>query len=241
MQEAKPFASLSPSLLARKGSARPAMRPQLQPMHQFHAATARQLDEDLGWNDMGHDIHAPGQEVESLSVGFADTPPALAMMASEVVPIAPAVSVDLAAVSPPVPEVVRQRAEVAERVAAIVGPLAVVAPVIAVAPVQPEAWKTEAPEMEAAGREAVRPEPVMAAAKAPTRRRATTSARRSALSEGRRAAFTLRLDVDRHLKLKLAATVVGRSAQQVVTEALDAFLANVSELDALAAQVRKRS
>jgi len=32
MNEPKSFASLSPSLLARKGGARPAMRPQLLPM-----------------------------------------------------------------------------------------------------------------------------------------------------------------------------------------------------------------
>ena len=32
MSEPRPFASLSPSLLARKGSARPAMRPQLRPL-----------------------------------------------------------------------------------------------------------------------------------------------------------------------------------------------------------------
>ena len=32
MNEAKPFASLGPTLLARKGGARPAMRPQLSPL-----------------------------------------------------------------------------------------------------------------------------------------------------------------------------------------------------------------
>lgn len=41
----KPLASLSSGLLARKGQAKPAMRPQL-----FNPAAA--LD-DLGWNDMG--------------------------------------------------------------------------------------------------------------------------------------------------------------------------------------------
>src|SRR3954471_8066360 len=44
--EAKPFASLSSGLLARKGAARPAMRPQ------GFAQGANGL-EDLGWNDMG--------------------------------------------------------------------------------------------------------------------------------------------------------------------------------------------
>jgi len=44
--EPKPFASLSSGLLARKGAARPAMRPQ-----GFGQGAAGL--EDLGWNDMG--------------------------------------------------------------------------------------------------------------------------------------------------------------------------------------------
>ena len=38
-------------------------------------------------------------------------------------------------------------------------------------------------------------------------------ARRSALSEGRSAAFTLRLDAERHLKLRLACALANRSAR----------------------------
>lgn len=48
MSEPKPFASLSPSLLARKGSARPAMRPQIQPLQQYHDVLARQEQEHPG-------------------------------------------------------------------------------------------------------------------------------------------------------------------------------------------------
>ena len=44
--EPKPFASLSSGLLARKGAARPAMRPQ------GFGQGGGSL-EDLGWNDMG--------------------------------------------------------------------------------------------------------------------------------------------------------------------------------------------
>ena len=40
-------------------------------------------------------------------------------------------------------------------------------------------------------------------------------------------AFTLRLDKDRHLKLRLASAVSNRSAQQLVTEALDRFLKTI--------------
>ena len=66
------------------------------------------------------------------------------------------------------------------------------------------------------------------------------SERRSALADGRRAAFTLRVDADRHLKLRLACTIRGRSAQQLVTDALDALLDELPELADLAAQVAKK-
>ena len=58
-----------------------------------------------------------------------------------------------------------------------------------------------------------------------------------AVDNARKAAFTLRLDAGRHLKLRLAAAVTGRSAQQVVTEALDAFLEGLPEIDRLAQQL----
>lgn len=56
-------------------------------------------------------------------------------------------------------------------------------------------------------------------------------------AKGRKTAFTLRLDADRHLKLRLASAVAGRSAQQIVTEALDALLAGLPEIDRLAEQL----
>lgn len=55
-----------------------------------------------------------------------------------------------------------------------------------------------------------------------------------------RAAFTLRLDQERHLRLRLAAKVHGRSAQQLVTAALDAFLTNLPHVEALVAQLPPR-
>lgn len=160
MDEPKSFASLSPTLLARKGGARPAMRPQLGPIG--GDALARQLD-DLGWNDMGHDADAP-----------------VPQHSAEVVSLAPD---SLAPVYAPVPEVVRQRSEAARRIG------------------------TE---------------------------------RRSALAEGRRAAFTLRVDAERHLKLRLACAVRNRSAQQLVTEALDKLLDDLPDVADLAAQIARR-
>ncbi|MDP1910129.1 MAG: hypothetical protein Q8K85_17665, partial [Hyphomicrobium sp.] len=57
---------------------------------------------------------------------------------------------------------------------------------------------------------------------------------RAAAGSKAKAAFTLRLDKDRHLKLRLACAVTGRSAQQLVTDALDGLLAGMPELDGMA-------
>ena len=119
----KPIASLSSGLLARKGQARPAMRPQ----GFLHMSPGAQ--EDLGWNDMG-----------GSSSPVAGLPAANAIVA----------------------RIVRE-----------------------------------------------------------TQPRAT----------GAKIAFTLRLDTDRHLRLRLASAVTGRSSQQLVAQALDAFLHTVPEVD----------
>ena len=66
---------------------------------------------------------------------------------------------------------------------------------------------------------------------------AATKPRQKAADQGRRAAFTLRLDNERHLKLRLASTMQACSAQQLVTEALDRFLHDIPELDSIAAHV----
>ncbi|MFD1789026.1 hypothetical protein ACFSC3_15795 [Sphingomonas floccifaciens] len=52
-----------------------------------------------------------------------------------------------------------------------------------------------------------------------------------------KAAFTLRLDSDRHLRLRLASASRNRSSQQLVVQALDAFLATLPEVDGLAQQL----
>ena len=175
MNDPGAFASLSPSLLARKGGAKPAMRPQLQPIQQFHAAAARDMAEDLGWNDMGEDVEPPIAETESESAR------AVPMSGAQVVPIAPAQSKG----SHELPAVVQQRDDLTRKVE-----------------------QAEAP-------------------------------RKSALRKGRRAAFTLRLDAERHLKLRLASTVTDQSAQQIVTDALDRYLETMPEVAALASRVRE--
>ncbi len=149
MSDSKPIASLSPKLLARKGGARPAMRQVASALaiEQFHA----DAEDDLGWNDMGHD-HVPGEVVAIHGESG-------------------------------VPEVVRQQRALSRRVSAD---------------------------------------------------------RRSALADGRRAAFTLRVDAERHLKLRLACAIEGRSAQALVTQALDNLLNEISDVAELAAQVAKK-
>ncbi|MFM7348580.1 MAG: hypothetical protein ACKO01_03725 [Erythrobacter sp.] len=193
------FASLGPSLLARKGGAKPAMRPQVAPLVAEETPVAEDQLEDLGWNDMGHDDDG-----------------------AEVVPINGAVSPDLAAHGPVVR---RQQRRLEERVladAAMTGP----------EDREPEYDEDEDEEAYAP----LAPEPVAAAV---TSVRPAKKSRVPAVQSGRRAAFTLRLDADRHLKLRLAATMHGVSAQVLVTEALDRLLAEYDELDVIANHLKR--
>jgi len=60
------------------------------------------------------------------------------------------------------------------------------------------------------------------------------------ITPNRRAAFTLRLDKQRHRKLRLASAMQQCSAQKLVIEALDRFFDNVPQLEVLAAQAGQR-
>jgi len=73
---------------------------------------------------------------------------------------------------------------------------------------------------------------------APAPRRAPKA--RAAPGSKAKAAFTLRLDPERHLKLRLACAVNGRSAQQLVTDALDQLLVDMPELDGMAEKAKQR-
>lgn len=66
---------------------------------------------------------------------------------------------------------------------------------------------------------------------------ATATRIRRETQHGGKAAFTLRVDADRHLRLRLASAITNRSAQDLVTEALDALLGAVPEVEALVAQL----
>ena len=165
MAETKPIASLSPQLLARKGGARPAMRPAITTLPLPAAAPGAddQGWHDLGWNDMGEGPVAA--EPVPLAAVPDNAPPALAEPAAEL------------------PAVVRQQRKLARQLGV---------------------------------------------------------ERRSALAEGRRAAFTLRLDAERHLKLRLACTIRGRSAQGLLTEALDRLIAEIPAATEIATTLAKK-
>ena len=189
MSEPKPFASLSSGLLARKGAAKPAMRPQ------GFTHVGGNL-EDLGWNDMGHAPTKPGEVEERKE----HVPSSIAALTPAPKPHDPAQPVGT-----PVPT--EQQRTIAESF---------------------DAESTDDGQEEA---ELSIPAPVVRIERRPRR----------APGQKDKAAFTLRLDQERHLKLRLACAVKHRSAQQIVSEALDEYLRSLPELDVLAQQVPARA
>ncbi len=164
MNEAKPVASLSSSLLARKGAARPAMRPQIQLTGRSvkfgTLARSEPHDDDLGWNDMGED--APGNLAANL--------PATASDRAVVVPLVKAGKRKFAA-------------------------LAHVEPKPSVTPPQ--------------------------------------------VQSTRRKALTVRVEPERHMQLRLACTVQNRTAQSLLSEALDRMLADIPGVREFAGRIRQ--
>jgi hypothetical protein len=175
------MASLSSTLLARKGQAKPAMRPQGFASFGFGAP---QSQEDLGWNDMGHDLTVEHVKREH-GLGAAAEPasPQPVAQSADIVPITKAQAEPQPVVAPPA--VVRQQEELARDMAPIV-----------------------------------------------------RIPRAAAGSKGK-AAFTLRLDPERHLRLRLACAITHKSAQMVVTDALDAFLDALPDVTELARTASK--
>ena len=195
----KPMASLSSSLLARKGHARPAMRPQ-----GYVSLTPSQ--DDLGWNDMG-DEFTPQPSPHAVPVAVPPSAP----------------------IDAPAPEVLRQRAVLDE---------SFTPPVVEQARI-PEAYEPEAYEPEPEPTPALTPAPKAIVTKG-TLARVSREVKAGPKNQGAKAAFTLRLDHDRHLRLRLASAVTNRSAQHLVTEALDAFLESLTDVDTLATQLSAR-
>ena len=204
--EAKPFASLSSGLLARKGAARPAMKPQ-----GFGQMGGGNL-EDLGWNDMGFEPPKPAEVARDASHDA---------FGEEVVEHLRVHPTGLTPVDSPVHH---QQADIADRLGA----------------------NDSEDEQVDESAEAYVPEPeeapaalAVVRAPAPAPRRHVSRARAAPGSKAK-AAFTLRLDPERHLKLRLACAVDGRSAQQIVTDALDHLLDRMPELDAMASKAKAK-
>jgi hypothetical protein len=111
------------------------------------------------------------------------------------------------------------------------------APLLSVKPsrVIVPANETEAAQVPVAATPVAAPAPVAPAPVAAVRNPAPRQPRqRAAAGSKAKAAFTLRLDAARHLKLRLACAVSGRSAQQLVTEALDQLLDAMPDVQAMA-------
>lgn len=240
----KPFASLSSGLLARKGAARPAMRPQ-----GFGQVAGL---EDLGWNDMGFEPPKPAQIPD---------PDAEHDAFGEVVPAHPH---NLAGLTPVDSPVHNQQAELAGRLSAyepedgsdeeeeeiddtaelydseadeVEGPLLKTKSETKVEAVTETAPAGEAESIDLGPVAEV--EPVLPKAQpAPVSRRSHKT--RVAPGTKGKAAFTLRLDPDRHLKLRLACAVDGRSAQMLVTQALDELLGAMPEIDTIAEKAKRK-
>jgi hypothetical protein len=242
INEPRPYAALSSGLLARKGTAKPAMRPQ--------GFTGF---EDLGWNDMGHDQAPPPYEKElpehvPSSISALTPAPRTGrgddawgdetdedIEAEEAGEVHPAVEFEAAGEIEAAEEI-----ETAEEAEAVVEPEAVVeaeAEEPHVVAQQRAIAETFAAEAES------EPEPFAGEPEAPVRQAPAEvvalpkRTHPAAVAEGRKSAFTLRLDAGRHLRLRLATAVTGRSAQQIVTGALDAILDSIPELEALAERV----
>jgi len=217
--EAKPFASLSSGLLARKGAARPAMRPQ------GFGQVGNGL-EDLGWNDMGFEPpKAADVERDDTHDAFGD----------DVVEHPRAAHpTGLTPVGSPVHD---QQAEIAERMNGDDEAETQEDEIDETAEIYEAEPKAEAEAYEASPVVQIAPPIVVPVTPAALRR---ASRVRAAPGSKGKAAFTLRLDPERHLKLRLACAVDGRSAQQLVTDALDQLLERMPELDGLAAKAKRR-
>ena len=207
MADAKPLASLSSGLLARKGQAKPAMR--RQGFDAMVGSGPAALD-DLGWNDMG------------------DEP-----------------------ASSPAREQFEQLREQVEEPRNRVDPASLLSPEPRRPEPEPVPEPDSAPEpaaLEAAVPQPAAPEASAAPETAPARtvppiamRRARREARsRTGRTATGKAAFTLRLDAERHLKLRLAAALERESAQALVTRALDRFLDDLDGLDRVLGQLPQK-
>jgi hypothetical protein len=191
--------------------------------------------EDLGWNDMGFEPPKPAEaprdeDHDAFGDDVVEHPRA---HPTGLTPIGSPVHDQQAKIEDRFgsDEVDDEAVEVAEPIAASISEADE-----RVEPVEIEAEAVEAFEPVEVVQLAPAPAPRPVAAPAPRR----ASRPRSAPGSKAKSAFTLRLDPDRHLKLRLACAVDGRSAQQLVTDALDQLLGRMPELDSLASKAKRK-
>lgn len=271
MAEAKPLASLSGSLLARKGAAKPAMRRQ----GMAGLGHAMIQPDDLGWNDMGYDAN-PVQDDRSSHQRIDLTPMLNSVHAARENEEADGEESTIL-MSAPVPEVVLQRQLLAEKINPRPQAMSL-ADAIAenkkdAAPAAPEASPEPATEPTALAHDAANDAPVVQPIAQPVVQPSAPSVvtpltprpmaapgivqgsmmggqgglsrvlertpRRQPIV-GNKAAFTLRIDPERHLRLRLASAVTHRSAQVILIEALDTYLKTLPDIDALAHQAAQK-
>ncbi|WP_395390804.1 hypothetical protein WBP07_09635 [Novosphingobium sp. BL-8A] len=232
MSEPRTFASLSPSLLARKGSAKPAMRRQDNASFGMSGMRAEPAPiDDLGWNDWG----APEQAATTPVVAAVETP------APEAMP-APVIVADAIPFEQQVLEEDASEADQLDEMQATVGQWAAEGQW---ADEEGEDGSTDAPmaslspEMPAFAPR--KPDVLRQIENLAERINRTAAPVRAMVPEGRRAAFTLRLDAERHFRLKMAGVLLNRSAQTIVTEALDKYLAEFADVSGPGRMAAKRS
>lgn len=210
MGEPKPLASLSAGLLARKGGARPAMR--RQPLGSGPAPMNSMGYDDLGWNDMGYDVD-PDQSGEPARM--LDLKPLL----TGSVP-AHNVEAEHAVDESEGHDVIAESFDIDSGAEAFADE----------APEVPEVVRQQESLIErvaaVARKVEARPAPAPKKEKAPR-----------ALRAREKAAFTLRLDAERHLRLRLASAVTNRSSQVILIDLLDDYLASLPEIDAMASRL----
>jgi hypothetical protein len=217
VSESKPLASLSAGLLARKGGARPAMRRQAQLPGVAMPTGGFGGHDDLGWNDMGYDVD-PSDNAHDIGRAASQGLSPMGSQSNDVAETRAVLedAVNRAIVEPVnadiVPQVSAARPEVLKQQDHIERALAPVAAEAAVAaPVAPFARPTKA-----------------------ARPRAQAGSRGNF-------AFTLRLDPERHLRLRLASATRNRSVQQILVGLIDDYLSDFPEIDAFAAKLPAQS
>lgn len=220
MGEPKPLASLSAGLLARKGGARPAMR--RQPLGSGPATMNSMGYDDLGWNDMGYDVD-PDQSAEPARL--VDLKPLLTgSVPAHNVEAEHAVDDSVGYELPP-----EFNAEYTGEVTGLTEEYGA-DQFEAEAPEVPEVVRQQESLIErvaaVARKVEARPVPAPKKEKAPR-----------ALRAREKAAFTLRLDAERHLRLRLASAVTNRSSQVILTDLLDEYLSSLPEIDAMASRL----